>query len=82
MNLPALDLVMLACPDDGGRLEPAGDELRCINANVTIAHLAAFGSFCRVRRSTPRRREGKKLESYRAGYSERPDRAWLQGSAC
>lgn len=79
MNLPALDLATLACPDDGGRLGRAGNELRCVNCERH--YRAANGVWELLPRESldAASPQGKKLESYRAGYSQRPDRAWLQG---
>lgn len=77
MNLPALDLVMLACPDDGGRLEPAGDELRCIECERRYRASSGVWEFLPRETLDAASPEAQCMESYRAGYSERPDRAWL-----
>ena len=62
---------MLACPDDGGRLGRAGNELRCINCERH--YRAANGVWELLPRETldAASPQGKKLESYRAGYSQR-----------
>jgi SAM-dependent methyltransferase len=77
MNLSDLDLAALVCPDDFGHLEQLGDELRC---SACGRHFSAKNGVWEL---LPRESqdiassEGQRLESYRASYSQRPDRWWL-----
>jgi len=79
MDSLALDPALLACPDDSGRLEPYGDELRCVECE---RHYCAcqwrLGLLPRASldAASP---QGQRLASYRAGYSDRRDRPWLHG---
>lgn len=77
MNSLALNLATLRCPDDNGRLERAGDELRCVECERR--YRASNGVWDMLPRASldAASPEAQRLESYRAGYSERPDRAWL-----
>lgn len=73
-----LEMEVLVCPDDRGSLARTREVLRCqrcgreFSATNTVWELLPIES---LDETSP---EGQRLESYRAGYSQRPDRAWLQ----
>lgn len=79
MDSLALDPALLACPDDSGRLEPYGDELRCVECERH--YCAANGVWGLLPRASldAASPQGQRLASYRAGYSDRRDRPWLHG---
>jgi SAM-dependent methyltransferase len=73
-----IDPTLLACPDDLGPITPSDNGLCCLACG------RHFPSANGVWELLPRESldltspEGQRLESYRAGYSRHPDRAWLQ----
>jgi SAM-dependent methyltransferase len=68
---------MLVCPDDLGRLERLADELYCAICKRHFSDRDGVWEFLPRESQNLATSEGQRLESYRASYSERPDRVWL-----
>jgi SAM-dependent methyltransferase len=77
MNLTDLDLSLLVCPDDFGRLERLADELCCSACGRYFSATNSVWQFLPRESQDLASSEGQRLESYRVSYSQRPDRAWL-----
>lgn len=82
MNLSTLDTSLLSslliCPDDLGRLEPLADELVCSNCGRNYSAKNGVWELLPRESQDLESSEGQRLESYRASYSQRPDRRWLR----
>lgn len=78
MKQSLLEMAVLVCPDDRGSLTGVKDGLRCQSCgrefSATNAVWELLPNASRDRASP----EGQRLESYRAGYSQRSDHAWLR----
>ncbi|MFZ3265957.1 MAG: methyltransferase domain-containing protein [Terriglobales bacterium] len=77
MNLSDLDMSLLVCPDDLERLEALADELVCSNCGRHFSAKNGVWELLPLESQDLGSSEGQRLESYRASYSQRPDRRWL-----
>jgi len=77
MNLPDTDRVALVCPDDFSRLERLADGLRCSGCGRHFPARNGVWELLPQESQDLATSEGQRLESYRASYSQRPDRRWL-----
>lgn len=78
MNRSALDMSLLACPDDLGRLETLADELVCADCGRHFSTKNGVWELLPRESRDLDSSEGQRVESYRASYSQRPDRLWLR----
>ncbi len=82
MNRAALDtsslLSVLVCPDDLGRLEALAGELVCADCGRHFSATNGVWELLSRESQDLESSEGQRLESYRASYSQRPDRRWLR----
>jgi len=77
MNLADTEWAALVCPDDFGRLERHADGLRCAGCGRRFSAKNGVWELLPRESQDLATSEGQRLESYRASYSQRPDRRWL-----
>ena len=68
----------LVCPDDRGSLARANHGLRCQSCGREFSAPNPVWELLPIASLDETSPEGRRLESYRAGYSQRSDRAWLR----
>lgn len=78
MKQSLVEMAVLVCPDDRGSLTRTDEVLRCQSCGREFSATNAVWELLPVESLDDSSPEGQRLESYRAGYSQRPDQAWLQ----
>ncbi|MGA2353103.1 MAG: methyltransferase domain-containing protein [Terriglobales bacterium] len=78
MKQALLEMAALVCPDDGAALRHADHGLLCKSCGREFSQTNGVWELLPLASLDEASPDGQRLESYRAGYSKRADRAWLQ----